>query len=37
MAVGGTGNVRKYLMILDKDDTVWTMLTKNGNEIYEGK
>lgn len=35
--VGGSGNVRKYLIILDKDKSVWTMLTKNGNEIYEGK
>lgn len=30
-AVGGTANVRKYLMILDTDDSVWTTLTKNGN------
>lgn len=35
--VGGSGNVRKYLMVLDKDNSVQTMLTKNGNEIYEGK
>jgi hypothetical protein len=36
-AVGGTGNVRKYLMILDKDDSVWAILTKHESEIYRGK